>query len=63
MRRRSSTAFAGIVKAATAAEKEAVNGAAQPPPQAAGRQAAQPAVETAAVVAIEVNGQNTADQV
>ena len=54
VRRRSSTAFAGIVKAAAAtAEKDAAaNGAA--PPAAAGP--AGPPAPVAAVVAIEVTG-------
>ena len=61
VRRRSSTAFAGIVKAAAAtAEKDNANGGAAGPP-AGTAPATAPVVATA--VAIEVNGEITADEV
>ena len=60
MRRRSSTAFAGIVKAA-ATEREAANGNAAngnaPPGRAPTPNGGQAAAPVAAVVAIEVTGE------
>ena len=59
MRRRSSTAFAGIVKAA-ATEREAANGNAangNAPPRAPTPNGGQAAAPVAAVVAIEVTGE------